>query len=327
MSHYLYAETAFHHEGDEGYLKELITAVAETGVKGIKFQVLLNVDEFVSSRHQAYASICQWTFTLDQWRHFFRLALDKGLEIVMMPLDAESFCLAREFPVAYLDLHSVSFYDPAVLKKLKTSSQPIILGAGGRTLEEIDAKINYFNEKQLILMTGFQAFPSDLKDVRLSRIAYLMERYPGLSIGYADHTAYNDPYAILSLEYSFLLGARLFEKHVTLHEGKKRVDCEAAVGVGKLGDIVKRLDYLQSLTSPGGADALEMSPAELRYRQRQKFAVTRHALEAGHILESGDLYLKITDEGIGYASTEPLLGRRLNRRLQHDEIITKDAVT
>lgn len=326
MDHYLYAETAFHHEGDEAYFRDLIEALSCSGVKGIKFQVLLSVDEFVSSRHRAYASICQWVFSLEQWRSLFRLALDKGLEIIMTPLDVDSFKLAEEFSVAYLELHSVSFHDPVLLKRLKASRQPIILGVGGRTLDEIDDKVKYFDNLPLVLMTGFQAFPSDLLDVRLSRVAFLKERYPDIPIGYADHTAFDDKYSVNSLEYAFLLGARVFEKHVTLREGGKRIDYEAAVGLDKLKDIKNRLDYLQSLVSRSGEESMDMSPAEIHYRERQKFVVARHSLEKGHVLNGDDLLLKITDEGNGYSSLEPLIGRRLIRSLCHDEIITKDAV-
>jgi len=326
MSYYLYAETAFHHEGDEAYLGELIRAVAGTGVQGIKFQVLLNVDEFVSSRHRAYESIRQWVFSLEQWRRLFRLALEQRLEIIMMPLDTAAFRLAEEFPVARLDLHSVSFHDPAMLQGLNTAGKPIILGVGGRTQAEVEDKVDYFHDKLLTLMAGFQAFPSDLRDVRLSRVAFLKEHYPAQTIGYADHTSYDDPYTITSLEYAFLLGARVFEKHVTLDEGEKRVDYEAAVGIDKLADIKGRLDYLESLLSTSSEEALTMSPAEIRYRERQKFAVARRALAAGHVLGDGDLVLKITDEAQGLADCEQLIGRRLKREVGRDEVITGDVV-
>lgn len=326
MGCYLYAETAFHHEGDESYLRKLIDGVAESGVRGIKFQVLINVDEFVSIRHRAYDSIARWVFSLDQWRSLFQQALDRGLDIIMMPLDGASFQLAEEFPLTYLDLHSVSFYDPELLGKMKGLDTPVILGTGGRTLDEIDEKIDFFNDRPVILMTGFQAFPSDLRDIRLSRIALLKNRYPNLLLGYADHTGFADPYAIHSLEYAFLLGARVFEKHVTLHEGEKRVDFEAAVSLDKLRQCRDRLDYLESLISSDHEAAMEMSAAETRYRERQKFVVTRKALSSGHLLKQEDLLLKITDEGTGYPRFQQVVGRYLSRSLEQDEVVTKESL-
>jgi sialic acid synthase SpsE len=326
MGCYLYAETAFHHEGDEVYLRELIEAVAATGVQGIKFQVLLDVNEFASSRHRAYDSIGRWVFSLDQWRALFQLALDRNLEIIMMPLDTGAFRLAEEFPLRYLDLHSVSFHDPAVVPRLKTAKLPVILGTGGRTPAEINEKISELGATPLTLMTGFQAFPSDLKDIRLSRIACFRQRYPDLLLGYADHTGFADPYAVHSLEYAFLLGARVFEKHVTLQEGKQRVDFEAAVGMDKLKTIKSRLEYLASLLSGSCEDAMEMTPAEIRYRERQKFVVARQALKAGQVLRAEDLFLKITDEGCGYAHLQAVIGRRLVKALERDEVITRESI-
>ena len=44
MPYYLYAETAFHHAGNKEYLFKLIDEVKKSGAKGIKFQVLIELN-------------------------------------------------------------------------------------------------------------------------------------------------------------------------------------------------------------------------------------------------------------------------------------------
>ncbi|MBC8883220.1 N-acetylneuraminate synthase family protein [Flavobacterium piscinae] len=57
--------------------------------------------------------------------------------------------------------------------------------------------------------------------------------FPNFKIGYADHSSFDDEYAVLSNEYARLLGATIFEKHFTLDEGLERVDFNSAIGVKK----------------------------------------------------------------------------------------------
>lgn len=67
-------------------------------------------------------------------------------------------------------------------------------------------------------MVGFQAFPSKLEEIKLSRISFLKTKFDSLKIGYADHSEFNSEDAIESNLYARLLGASIFEKHITLKE-------------------------------------------------------------------------------------------------------------
>ena len=141
---YIYVETAFHHQGDIDYIKGLIKAAAKIGVNGIKFQVLTKASDFISSKHSAFNVLEGYTFDETIWSEIFSFTTEMGLDIIMMPLDLGAFRLLENHSVTYLDIHSVSFYDKKLLAAVKKSEIPIILGVGGRTVEEIDTKISYF---------------------------------------------------------------------------------------------------------------------------------------------------------------------------------------
>lgn len=235
---YLYAETAFHHQGDITYLKKLIETSSQIGLNGVKFQVLVNINELVSSYHSQYDILSSYIFSKDQWQDIFSFTKKTGLDIIMMPLDKESFNLDLR-DVAYFDVHPVSYYDDVVINGIKRHDIPIIIGVGGRKIEEINTLIETLGENVKVLMTGFQSFPTNINHVKLLRIKSLANLYPGMTIGYADHSSYNDSMSIVSNEYAYLLGARVFEKHLTLDEGKKRVDFEAAIGPEKNEDNKK----------------------------------------------------------------------------------------
>ncbi|QIE60617.1 hypothetical protein G5B37_13905 [Rasiella rasia] len=316
---YVYVETAFHHEGDIDYIKNLINAASDIGVNGVKFQVLTEASDFISTKHSAFSTLEAYTFNVAQWSELFQYTTAAGLDIIMMPLDLGAFKLLEKHTVKYLDIHSVSFYDSKLLAAVKASQIPIILGVGGRTLEEIDDKISYFEGKLEVLMVGFQAFPSKLEDVKIGKIAHLVQKYPAQAIGYADHSAHDDDFNVTSNEYARLLGATFFEKHMTLEQGKERVDYNSAVDAATLKNMIERIRFIEAHVLSTAESSFQFHDTEVVYRNRQLVCVATANLAEGTVLKENDMALKMMDahENNQYR-VEALLGKKLVKAVEKD---------
>jgi N,N'-diacetyllegionaminate synthase len=324
---FIYAETAFHHEGDQNFLLQLIDAAVKANANGIKFQVLVDLNELIAKTNPAYETLKPYVFSVQQWRQIFQYARQKGLALVIMPLDKDSFILVEEFKsdIRYLELHSISYHDIAVKERIKKSGIELILGAGGRTKEEIKNALSYFGKQLSVLMTGFQSFPSKMEDIQISRIKLLREMFPSLAIGYADHSSFNDPWGVDSNTLAFSLGASVFEKHLTTQEGVKRVDFESAVGPDKFSLIREKLDSLHNILY-AYPDPFEMTPAEVNYRNRQKMAVATRDLKAGEKVSEKDLALKMVGRFDGFATLEALVGKIIKNDVLSETIIKPEDV-
>jgi len=321
---FIYAETAFHHEGDAGFLRQLVDVAADVGAGGVKFQMLLEADALLARSHPSFDRLAKCVLTRVQWLETIEHAAARGLRVVVLPLDSGSFEVVNESRgrIAYLDIHSVLFHDDQLMSALRETSLPIILGVGGRTLEEIDEKVEYFGSQLSVLMVGFQAYPTRIGDVRLERIRALGERYPDLTIGYADHSAYDEDEAITSNEWAYLLGARVFEKHLALIEGADRLDKEAAVGSEKFTQICRRLLRLHDEVLPDyGPELFTHTAAERAYRDRQLVAIARRHLESGHVLGSADFSFRMAGRPGGVADAGALIGRTVARGIARDALI------
>ena len=317
---YFIAETAFHHEGDADYLKSLIDQTKQSGADGIKFQVLTEPRDFLSTRHSAYERLASFCLSLDQWKRLFDHTQQTGLDIILMPLNLKALELCRDFDIRFMDIHSVLFNDYELLAGIKSKALPVILGVGGREVEEIAELIHFFDGLVEVLMAGFQSYPSDLKKVRLGRISGLRLRWPELCIGYADHSSYLSEFCLKSSEYARLLGANLFEKHVTLREGEVRTDYEAAVSFEKLKEMIASIRFLDDYVMPS-PDDFTMTAEELRYRQRQLQCVARSGLRPGQRIEAGDVRLKMIDQADGLARLEEAVGRVVGEAIEPDGLI------
>ena len=60
----LIAETAWHHEGDYGFMKNLVTSICELSKADIvKLHITLDLDEYMNKDHAAYETLKSWVFS------------------------------------------------------------------------------------------------------------------------------------------------------------------------------------------------------------------------------------------------------------------------
>ena len=57
---YIIGETAFHHEGDVQFAKELIKEAIKLGIEAIKFHMTLDLDDYMAYNHEAIDIIRPW---------------------------------------------------------------------------------------------------------------------------------------------------------------------------------------------------------------------------------------------------------------------------
>lgn len=322
MTSYLIAETAFHHEGDKEYLLQLVDAAYSAGADSIKFQILIDLNEFMSSKHGAYHHAKKWVLTYEDWVEVLDYTVSKNLDLVIMPLDSKAFTLVGMYDVKYLEIHSVSFKDDKLLSFLDSTKNGLIFGVGGRTEEEIDIVVNQYRNRDLVLMVGFQSFPTVFRDSQIEKIRILKERYPCCKIGYADHSPFDDEMAIKSSEYAYIFGATVLEKHLTIDEGKERIDFQSAIGVDKFKTIKENVFLLSESISHN--NVFTLSEREIEYRNRQKIPVTSRKLKAGTDINKNDLVLKMIDSPNGCETVESLIGRVLKHDLDIDVAIGEE---
>jgi len=320
---YIYTETAFHHQGEYDYMLELLQISANSGVNAIKFQVLLDYDYLMSRKHSSYDVLINYTFTKDQWLSIFDEAKQLGLEVILMPLDPKACELISMVKPRYVEIHSICFKDDELLAQVKNAKSDVIVGVGGRNISEIEEIKTYFDGMVKVLMSGFQSFPTKLSDVKLARIKKYVSHFPDLIIGYADHSRYDSKYAVKSSEYALIYGARMFEKHIAVNEGTKRVDFDSAIGQEKLISLKNNIEELSNeLNLDSESSLMKIEEPEVSYRNRQKMAIAKSNLDTGHVLTKEDILFRMTGEKTGFATYQEIVGKPISRPLdQNDPIL------
>ncbi|MFZ1986504.1 MAG: N-acetylneuraminate synthase family protein [Desulfatitalea sp.] len=324
---FLYAETAFHHEGDLSYLQKLVAASADANVDGVKFQILLDAASAYSETLPQFDKIKSWCFDEMQWLGTLRRAKELGLHTVVMPIDTRSveFALRNEELVDAYEIHSVCFNDHHMLMALSPSTKPVLLNIGGRRPEEIRYTLEMLPHQSSALIYGLQNFPTEPSALNLSRIAGYRKLF-GRCMGYADHTTADTPETGTALScYAYALGCRIFERHIAIERGTRRVDSQAAVMPEEIRAM--RRNLTEARAALGTPSILHSTAFDDTYRKRQKQLVFARDMHPGEALTSETLRFMVTSEPSDFEQKDyfKLAGRRVCRPvLKHQPVLFGD---
>jgi len=327
---YIIAETAYNHEGDFRYLCSMTDKIAELKVQAIKYHLLLNPAKYIQDKHPAFKIVQDCLFSKKQWRDIIDRAIREKLDIIALCDDTESveFVKKEYSGIKAIELHAVSLNDYFMLKESVSFKGTVILGVGGSTLDEIEYAVNFLREngkKDILLIYGFQNYPTDYSKINLLKMVKLKEIFD-LPVGYADHTAFDDQYNEVISCMAGMMGIGILEKHFTLDEGKKRIDFEAAVGENQM---LKIKGLLSTVLAVYGSGSMKMSKAEMVYGNTgpmKKAIVAARKIKRGEKLSLSNLCFKRTREISPVKQKEflSLIGLQANQNIKKDEIITFD---
>jgi len=320
----LVAETAFSHDGDLSYLKKQVEDAAKCGVDFVKFQILLDPEQYFIAGHSAFDQISGMIFSSHEWDEVMALADSFGLKIMVLPLETTAlrFCLERKSRIQAFELHSVCFYDYQLLQMLKEWPGTMIIGIGGRRLSEVMKLLEEMpgNHGHVVLMAGFQSFPTRLADLELAKLAHFA-RATECIMGYADHTACNDVGFHQLNAFAYLLGARWFEKHLVVKAGEPRTDYESAIDWREFQRIK---DHFQELFAClGTGDPEKLNDREMTYREREKYLVAAKPLAPGDVFTSTNMTFRVASQkgGLGGDRFSEVVGCQSSRAINKGEMI------
>ncbi|MCY8620550.1 N-acetylneuraminate synthase family protein [Bacillus spizizenii] len=277
------AEIANAHQGKEESLKALIKAAAESGADGVKFQ-WFKYDCIATPCFFAYESYIELFLNEDVWKNCVAYGKRLGLEIWVDIFDswgAELF-LHLQHDIDGIKLPTTILQSTEIMKTIGMTEKPVLIGIGGWYEEEIDQMMSLVKQhmaNQLILMHGFQGYPTKLEDINLKRIQHLQKRYK-VQIGFADHIDADHPLAADLPVYAFFSGAAVIEKHITLHRAAKGYDYYSSLEPNEFKLMTEKLQQAQIATgSP------EVNASERKYLHDSSLRVTANQnIKKGEII-------------------------------------------
>ena len=329
----LIAETAWHHDGDYEFMANLIDLIVKSpGEDIVKLHITLDLDEYIDASHPGYAFLKERMFSTQQWEQLILKIRSYNKELMLLLNDTKSVDFAKNFRPDYIEIHSVCLNDYHLLYKIRESklSCPIMLGVGGSTLYEIENTINYLkakdNSQEIILMHGFQNYPTKYEDINFNKIRKIMKMYPNYQHGYADHTAWDEPNNLLISSLGAALGMDFLEKHITTVPGEKRTDWQAAISIEDFKLLAKTIQILNACNGNGSLRLNEGEKSYSIFGPNKKAALYLKDIKQGEVLSLAKITFKRIGKQVDLSQLEAwdLMGKKTNQGLNPNSIIKKE---
>tara|TARA_B100000963_G_C22611943_1_gene665305 strand:+ start:1081 stop:2124 length:1044 start_codon:yes stop_codon:yes gene_type:complete len=327
---YFIAEAGVNHEGSITKAKKMIDVAKKAGADAIKFQTYKASK--IASKNSPYYWDIKKEKTRSQYELFSKFDKFNFKEYKIL----SNYCKKKkiEFLSTPFDLNAVNFLNPLVnlfkisssditnfplIEKIASKKKPVILSTGASNTSEIKDALRIINKKtkKVVLMHCILNYPTENKNANLNMIRFLKEKFPKCIIGYSDHTLPSKE--MTNLVSSYLLGAKVIEKHFTLNKKIKGNDHYHSVDKR---DIVKFLDKINEIHPTLGNYKKNFIKSEIKSRKNaRRSLVTTGNFFKGHKLRLMDLIAKRPASGISPIYLKKVLGRKLKKNLLDDTIL------
>ncbi len=323
----LIAETAWHHEGDYLFMKQLVTRICETSsVDIVKLHITLDLDEYMSKDHDSYETLKSWMLSAKQWEELIGIVRNNAKELMLLLNDTKAIDFASKFNPEMIEIHSVCLNVPrlqrAVIENIDKMAK-VVIGIGGCSLEEVKKAVQFFHEREIVLMFGFQNYPTKYENVNLGKIRKIQALYPGKKFGYADHTSWDEDNNELITLLVSANGMDFIEKHVTTDYGKERCDYSAAISIEQINMLYKKIKLLENLYGDGSMLLNKAEEDYSKYGPMKMAAIAKNDLVKGSKLTMGDVHFCRTSQSTGISQIDLLqvIGNKLVEDVKINQVI------
>tara|TARA_B100001250_G_scaffold181249_1_gene155920 strand:+ start:8590 stop:9594 length:1005 start_codon:yes stop_codon:yes gene_type:complete len=331
MSLKIIAEIAQGYEGNFTQSKLFIKAAAFSGADLVKFQ-LVYADELASPDYKYYKLFKNLEMSNENWSKLKTYSEEMNIKLCFDVFGVKSLKLAESINLNTVKLHPTDLTNINFLKAIKKSKiSNIILGVGGGYFSEIKKAVSILQNKKLILILGFQGYPTITKDNQVGRLSYLKEKistlHSNFSIGFADHPENNKFSNSLSI-LAVGAGATVIEKHLTLGKVMKLEDYESALNPDEFKDSVEILkSSYRALIGIKKTDNFGMSKSEDEYRKSiKRHVVSSQKLLKGSIIKPKDLTLKRTGASSFIENLDQVYNKIVLREIYPNQAINKGQI-
>jgi sialic acid synthase SpsE len=322
---YFIAELNSSHLGKIDLAFEMIEAAKESGVDCVKFQSWSESSLYSKTYYQANPIakrfVKKFSLSPSELRTLGDFCNDIGISFSSTPYSEEEVdFLVDQHDVPFIKIASMEINNHNYLDYIARKNVPIILSTGMADMEEVDSAVEVIMEsgnENIALLHCVSIYPAPEEEINLNNIPTFLDKYPSLVIGYSDHTT-----GLGAPVSAIALGARIIERHFTLDPTVVGMDNQMATSPSDMERVIKACkesfralgDYKRSLS------AYEL---DQRLNMRRSL-VAKCDMKEGEVLTKEKIVFKRPGNGIPPTSINNVIGMKLTKAIESDEMITVD---
>lgn len=294
-------------ERDLSMGRRLIERAKEAGANCIKFQTYrpetVYVENAGESEYLSKAGIKQDIRSIfsdlqmpdEMVAKFAEFAREAGIQFMSTAFSPRDFAVVDP----HVSVHKIASYEISHIHLLKLAARtkkPTILSTGASKEEDIAWAVETFRAEgggPLCILQCTAKYPAPLSALNLRVIPWLSRRF-GVAAGLSDHS--RDP--LTAPMAAVALGARVIEKHFTLHNDLPGPDHAFAVTPRELRKMVRKIREVEQSLGSGLKEVLE--------DEKELAAYARRGLQAIKPIRAGEVLRENHNVGILRPGKQPL---------------------
>jgi len=329
---FIIAEAGVNHNGSLKMAFQLIDAAIAAGADAVKFQtfkaekvIALNAPKAGYQKETTGSDESQLEMVkkleLDEIAHtqLYQYCQHKGIQFLSSAFDLESIGLLNRLGLEIFKIPSGEITNLPYLRKLGALKKRLIMSTGMADLGEIEDALDVLTEfgtplGNITVLHCNTEYPTPFEDVNLRAMLTIQNAFPGIAIGYSDHTkGIEVPIAAVAM------GATVIEKHFTLARNLPGPDHRASLEPPALTAMIFSI---RSIEKALGTGIKKPSPSELKNKPAaRKCIVAATTIEEGETLTKMNITVKRPGTGISPMRWDEIIGRTATKSYLRDELI------
>lgn len=328
---FIIAEAGVNHNGNTEIAKSLIDVAVEAEVDAIKFQTF-KAEQLVSKiapkgkyqknevNEQSQLELIK-PLELEEKAHYELIDYcnARNIQFLSTAFDHESINFLERLNLPLYKIPSGEITNLPYLKHIGGLGKPIILSTGMANLGEIEQALHTLTEagSRLEMITVLHCnteYPTPMEDVNLKAMQSIENAFPGIKIGYSDHT--------LGIEVAIAavsMGAVVIEKHFTIDKHMEGPDHKASLEPEELKALVLAIRNIEVALGDGKKGPSSSEIKNIAVARKSIIALTE--IQCGETFTEKNLTVKRPGNGISPMRWSEILGKKATREFQADELI------
>lgn len=320
---YVIAEIGVNHNGDLDLARRLIDAAARAGANAVKLQSF--APESLVSASARKAQYQKETtgedgsqldmlrsLALSESAHVALLAHARsaGITLLSTPFDTSSAMLLDRLGFPAYKVSSGDLTNCFLLEQLAGTGRPVLLSTGMATLGEVAQAVEILSltGTPIALFHCVSNYPTRPQDCNLLAMRTLRTAFD-VPVGFSDHTM-GATIAIAAVA----MGAKVFEKHITLDRALPGPDHRASIEPDEFSDLMKAIRDVEAARGDGIKRPV-VAELEVATVGRRSLHYAR-ALRSDSRIELSDLVALRPGHGLPPARRDTIVGLRLTRDVE-----------
>lgn len=308
---FIIAEIGNNHEGDFSVAVDMIQSAAKSGADAVKFQTIIPEELVKHTETERIARLRKFQFSFEQYEQLSAVARESGVIFFSTPFDLKGAEFLNSIQPVFKIASGDNDFIPLIEKVLRFG-KPVIISTGmAETLQmkKIQAlaehiKSDFLQDPGLAFLHCVTSYPTPADQAGLSNIQRLRSEFPGVTIGYSDHTL-----GIKAPVYAVAAGARIIEKHFTLdNQYSDFRDHQLSANPQDFKQMVEDIRELERMFGDGS----EIQPCESDFLvAARRSMVLNRDLATGETIQFDDLSWLRPGDGLSPGNEHLVVGKKV----------------